>query len=166
MDRIVVAGAILISVTVHSLGCSHPAIAPRKEHGLSLAAAETLHQRLTEECAAAGAAAIYSGSLSYRLLGGITPDFHSGRWELFPIDKIAPDGVFTPCLAKQTDMYLSLEASGNNSGNSIAVVVGGERIFVSVRGATWDWHFPLSARDTIESVVVRCGDDKRRRPSL
>lgn len=142
---------------------SEPAV-----RGVSLQAAETFHYRLSFECISAGAVALYQGILDRQIGLGATGLYHPGRWDIYPFENLIRGDLFVPELAQEDDRLLWVQVARKSTSESVSVIVNGEKIAVSIRGAAKTWRFPQSEKTTVQSLLERCSDkywSKRSRSS-
>jgi hypothetical protein len=125
----------------------------------TLEAADAFHERLNELCSTAGAIAFYEGALSNRMVAGIPPLSRSGRWDVYPREKITRDYSFTPQLATtEDDRLFCLQVGTTRGGEVVELIVKGVRINVVLLGVARNWRFPRSPELTVESLLEQCSD--------
>ena len=125
---------------------------------VSLAVAETFHYRLNVKSNAAGATALYRGSLAYQYgLGAMNPG-RPGWWDVYPVEKLIRGDFFKPDLAQPGDSLFSIQLVDKPTSDSISLIVCGETVGVSIHGAAKNWKFPRSAETTVESLIEHCSD--------
>jgi hypothetical protein len=127
--------------------------------GMSLEAADALHSRLNYECSRLGTVALYQGALANRLLAGIPPSSYSGRWDVYPKEKVTDDDfAYAPYRARESDRLFSLNATSKSDGEIVELIVQGEKIGISLLGVDKKWRFPQSPKTTVQSLLEGCSD--------
>jgi hypothetical protein len=159
--RMLVVLSVILTMPMGSGSTQEPAA-----QGISLEIADVLHERLNYECSLPGTVALYQGALANRLLGGIPPSSYSGRWDVYPREKVTDDNSnYAPQRATVRDRLFSLQAARKGEGEVIELIVHGERVAVAIRGVGQDWRFPRSPETTVRSLLENCSDrswDERR----
>lgn len=158
MTKVIGYIVLVLFTFVGPQGCDHSSPANHSSDGLSLAVAETLHERLNIECGRVGVGALYQGSLACHLLRGIPPQFYPGRWDVLPLEKIFSDDIIAPHLAKQTDVYFSLQATQVPSKNSVVLTINDKKVVISVHGVAKTWCFPRAPQKTVLALLEACSD--------
>lgn len=127
--------------------------------GISLETADALHGRLNYECSLHRTVALYQGALANRLLGGIPPSSYSGRWDVYPREMV-PDGDSNFALKLTAKRYLlfSLQAARKSEGETVELIIQGEKVAITIVGVGQDWRFPRSPETTVRSFLENCSD--------
>ena len=161
--------AIVLFVFSGLHGGDHSSTAARSSGRVSLAVVEALHERLCYESGRLGVCALYQGALAYRLVGGVTPTFYPGRWDIYPDEKVFRDDSFKPYLAKQSDVLFSLQVAQGPTKGSVELTVDGEKVSILVIGPGKTWRFPREPKTSVRDFLTTCSDsaweEKRREES-